>query len=107
MIEVALDVAAQAGTIDRALCLCETGHIALLNLDGDKAHDRLIEATELTPVSKVGADSEFGAAIMRLRRAIQAAEVGVPLFRGERLDELPDGLRRKLAARGEIPHLPF
>ncbi len=107
MIDVALRVAQQAGTIDRSLCHCEKGHITLLNLDGDKAHEHLRQAAELTPVSKVGADSEFGVAIMRLRRAIQASEVGVPLFRGERVDDLPDGLRRKLAARGEIPHLRY
>lgn len=105
MIDKAMAVARDAGTIDQALCLCEQGHIALA--DGHSARPQLAAAEELTPVSKVGADSEFGAAIVRLRHAVEAFEIGLPLVRGERADDLPDALRRRFIESGEFPHLRF
>jgi tetratricopeptide (TPR) repeat protein len=103
-VERAMAVADKAGTIDRSLCLCERGHVALIHLEIERAYELMSQAAMLTPVSRVGAGSEFGVAITRLRRAIQAAEVAVPLFRGERVDDVPAALRSALAARGELPH---
>ncbi len=101
MLEEAEAVANEAGTIDRALCMCERGHLALAR--DEPARAWLSQAEHLTPVSKVGADSEFGAAIVRLRRAIQAYERGARLYRGERLDDLSTGLRSHLAKIGTLP----
>jgi hypothetical protein len=50
----------------------------------------------VTPTSELGLD------INRLRRAQEAFEAGRKLFRGELFEDLPEGLRRRLAESREL-----
>jgi serine/threonine protein kinase/predicted ATPase len=81
------------------LCLCEQGHLALAR--GELPEGLLKEAQSLLGVLRMGPQSEFARSVARLQRAMEAFEAGWPLFRGERWDELPEGLRRWLLATGQ------
>jgi eukaryotic-like serine/threonine-protein kinase len=77
------------------LCLCERGHVEVAR--GRSAADSLDEARRLMAELRTGPDSRLGRAVARLEDAVAAAEGGRPLHRGERLEDVPEGLRRALA----------
>jgi serine/threonine protein kinase/predicted ATPase len=80
-------------------CLCERGHAALAR--GRPGHRLLKQASRLAAAARAGPDSPLGQAIARLERAVEAFDAGRPLFRGERLEDLPEGLRRWLVETGQ------
>jgi tetratricopeptide (TPR) repeat protein len=83
--------------------LCERGHAALAR--GRTAKPFLKRARRLAAELKVGPESPFGKAIQHLQRACESCEAGEShrLFRGERIEDLPEGLRRWLAETGQLP----
>lgn len=89
----AADIARETGSIDMALCLCEHGHLQLAR--GKPARDLLRAAERLAPPTSLGEGTEFGKAVWRLRRAVDAYEAGIPLVRGERADDLPPGVTER------------
>jgi predicted ATPase/predicted Ser/Thr protein kinase len=83
-----------------ALCACERGHQALaLGHSGSRSLD---EAEQIATSMAVTPTSELGLDINRLRRAQEAFEAGRKLFRGELFEDLPEGLRRRLAESREL-----
>jgi eukaryotic-like serine/threonine-protein kinase len=90
------------GKPDLAVCLCELGHLALAR--GRSAADRLREAERLAVELAVLPASTLCKALARLRRAQQAFEAREPehSFRGEQIEDLPEGLRRWLVERGQL-----
>jgi tetratricopeptide (TPR) repeat protein len=82
--------------------LCERGHVALARRQTAKPF--LERARRLAEELKVGWESPFGKAIQHLQRACKAFEAGESgrLFRGERIEDLPEGLRRWLAETGRL-----
>jgi serine/threonine protein kinase/predicted ATPase len=84
--------------IQAGFCLCERGHLVLAH--GSPARGLLEEAEALALALSLKAESELYQAIQRLRQAVDAQEAGLPLLRGERAEDLPAGLRRRLAETG-------
>jgi eukaryotic-like serine/threonine-protein kinase len=84
----------------RITCLCERGHAALA--DGLPARVHLDEGEQLAAAHQVAASSQFAKKLADLRQAIEAAEAGERLFRGERLEALPAPLRRWLEQTGQL-----
>ena len=60
------------------------------------------EAVQAAAAIHAGPGSELGQAISKLRRAIDAFEADRPLFRGECVEDIPEGLRRWLANSGQL-----
>ena len=60
------------------------------------------EVEALASDLQAGPESDLGLALGRLRRAQEAFEAGRPLFRGERVEDLPEGLRQRLAESGQL-----
>jgi hypothetical protein len=52
------------------------------------------EARQLVAKQGISLRSDMGRTYARLERARQAFEAGEPLFRGERVEDLPERLRR-------------
>jgi tetratricopeptide (TPR) repeat protein len=80
-----------------ALCRCERGHLALAR--GEPARESLDAAQALAAAQQMAPQSELALAATRLRKAVEAFEAGqqARLFRGELVEVLPEGLRRRLA----------
>jgi predicted ATPase len=87
--------------IPLALCHCEQGHIELAQ--GRSGRPFLRRARKLASTIQIQPGSELGKAIDRLSRAIEAFEAGRPLLRGDLVQDLPEGLRRRLKESGELP----
>jgi tetratricopeptide (TPR) repeat protein len=80
------------------LCACERGHVDVAR--GRAAAGALESARGLAAELRTGSDSRLGRAVARLEAAIAAAGGGRPLHRGERPDDIPEGLRRTLVEPG-------
>jgi eukaryotic-like serine/threonine-protein kinase len=83
-----------------AFCLCERGHLALAS--GRSAKRAAARARRLAAGLKAGPRSPLAGTLDRLRRAQEAREEGKPLFRGERVEDIPEGLRRYLRETGQL-----
>jgi serine/threonine protein kinase/tetratricopeptide (TPR) repeat protein len=77
--------------------LVEAGHLALAS--GRSSAAALAEAKGAAARAGAEPASLLGRRIARLERAEESFAAGCPLFRGERIEELPAGLRRALAER--------
>jgi tetratricopeptide (TPR) repeat protein len=77
------------------LCSCQKGHLALAR--GGPATEVLARARELPAALGTGPESLLGKAVLRLDRAVEAADAGLPLHRGECEEDIPEGLRRWLS----------
>jgi predicted ATPase len=84
--------------LEKVPCLCELGTIELAL--GQPPHAYLRQAQELLAHLETPRDGGVGDEPARLERAIEAAERGEPMWRGEPLAELSDGLRQALGAAG-------
>jgi serine/threonine protein kinase/predicted ATPase len=85
-----------------ALLVCDRGHLRLAQ--GLSAAQELEQAEKLSGKLQLGHDSELGrnmAILARAQAAFEAGEAG-GLFRGDRIDEIPEGLRRWLKQRGDL-----
>jgi serine/threonine protein kinase/predicted ATPase len=87
--------------LNLAACRCERGHLALVG--GRSGWDFLEQAEQIAAAAQVGSQSELAKALARLRGAIEAAESGKLLFRGERIEDIPAGIRRWLTESGQLP----
>src|SRR5262249_10298056 len=89
-----------------ALCPCEQGPQSLGR--GASGQTFLQEAGTLATELGVQSGSELRRALGQLRRAQQAFEAGEHhrLFRGELIEDLPEGLRRRLVETAELPGGP-
>ena len=85
----------------RIVCLCERGHQELMR--GRSGEALLRQAQALASGLELQPDSILGATIQHLGDTQQAYTAGRALFRGEALQDLPDGLRRWLAETGQLP----
>jgi serine/threonine protein kinase/predicted ATPase len=83
-----------------AQCLCALGHIELAQ--GRSAQALLERSMELLKRLGAGPESVLAERIAMLRRAMEAAEAGRPLFRGICPEDLEDGIRRWLIEKGEF-----
>jgi tetratricopeptide (TPR) repeat protein len=79
-------------------CLCEHGLVALAR--AEEAGPFLAEAETLAATPRVGAGSALDQNLSRLRRALEAHRSGRPLLRGERPEDLPEALRRRIEDSG-------
>jgi serine/threonine protein kinase/predicted ATPase len=77
--------------LDRLVYLCERGHLELAR--GRCGRGPLEEAESLSRSLGLGPSSEARQVIEHLRRAQESFEAGLPLFRGERREDLPEALR--------------
>jgi hypothetical protein len=75
-----------------ALVRCARGHLELA-LERD-ARRQLDEARGLSAGLDARPESQLSRALAALTRAQEAFEADEPLLRGERADDVPDGLRR-------------
>lgn len=66
----------------------------------------LERAKQLTASIPLERESELGWALLRLEKAIEAAETNQPLHRGHLPEEISDGLRDWLIGKGRW-HLPI
>jgi eukaryotic-like serine/threonine-protein kinase len=80
--------------LERARCQCEMGHVKLVHRDD--ARPSLVQARRLAGRLPGPLPQELMTALDRLEASIVAAEAGEPLHRGERLQDLPASLRRRL-----------
>jgi tetratricopeptide (TPR) repeat protein len=85
-------------SVDLVHTLCQQGHVALAR--GCSARAFVEEAQQVVDSLHVGRQSDLTFEVGQLRRAIEAAEAGRPLFRGERWEDIPEGLRRWLETSG-------
>jgi eukaryotic-like serine/threonine-protein kinase len=85
-------------SLEAARSLCERGRIALAA--GQPARPWLEAAEQACAGAKLGPESLTATDMTRLRKAIEAAEAGRPMVRGEVAEELPEGLRRWFAQAG-------
>jgi ATP/maltotriose-dependent transcriptional regulator MalT len=76
------------------------GHVALAR--GEEARSFLESAKRVARELEAGGESEIGMAIRALEEAIAARDAGERLYRGERIEELPEPLRRWLEERGRL-----
>jgi predicted ATPase len=83
-----------------ALGLCERGHLELAR--GRPAAALLQQVEELAVALGLAPRSEPGQDVSRLRQAVEAFEASRPLFRGELVEDLPEGLRRHLIETGQL-----
>jgi hypothetical protein len=83
-----------------ALCLCERGHLELAR--GGSGRTFLDEARELVSVRANSGTGPLGESLEGLRRAVEAHELGRTLFRGECIEDLPEGLRLWLIRTGQL-----
>jgi predicted ATPase len=74
-------------------CLCERGHLELAH--GRPAAGLLRKALRGALDAGVNPDAGLGGAILRLRRAVEAAAASRPLVHGERAEDLPEALRSR------------
>jgi eukaryotic-like serine/threonine-protein kinase len=83
-------------------CFCERGHLALAR--AHSARELLEEAEPIANAIGLAPQSEVGRAVLGLRRAQAAFEAGEHerLFRGELVEDLPEGLRRWLVQTGQL-----
>ncbi|MBI2572175.1 MAG: hypothetical protein HYV63_34630 [Candidatus Schekmanbacteria bacterium] len=82
--------------------LCIRGHIELA---ADRSGSALLaRARELAEAAGAGPDSALGKAIQKLQRATAAFEAGehCGLFRGHKIEDIPEGLRRWLVDAGHL-----
>jgi predicted ATPase len=84
-------------------CLCECGHVALAN--NRPAHGLVERARSLNATLEAEAGGDIGQAVSKLQRAVEAFEAGQHerLFRGEPIEDLPEGLRRWLVQTWQLP----
>ncbi len=76
----------------------DRGHLALAT--GQPAHLFLARARKLVDEANVERRSELWRAVERLERASSATEAGqAPMVGGERLGDIPEGLRQRLHHR--------
>jgi predicted ATPase len=87
--------------LQRGLCLCEEAHLAMAL--GRSGRDLLAEAEQIALSLHLEAGSELNRAIGRVRQAQEAVEAGRSLFRGEILEDLPEGLQRWLIENRQRP----
>jgi tetratricopeptide (TPR) repeat protein len=86
-----------------ALTFCEEG---CLELAGGRSGRELLERAQVVAESvSAGPESELGRIVSELRRAVEAFEAGEHhrLFRGQLIEDLPEGLRRWLRETGQLP----
>jgi serine/threonine protein kinase/tetratricopeptide (TPR) repeat protein len=76
------------------------GHVALAR--GEDARPVLEEVRRTAADLAARDESEIAIAIRSLEGAVEASRAGEPLYRGERPETIPDGLRRWLADRGQL-----
>jgi predicted ATPase len=83
-----------------AVCLCQRGHLSLARVQ--PARDLLEQVQALAVTVHAAPESKPGRAIAQLRHAVEALEAGRPLFRGQCIEDLPEGLRRWLLATRQL-----
>ena len=88
-----------ADQLERAGCLCESGHIALAS--GQDASGILEQVHAVARTVQVGPGGALEKLIDKLQRAQAAFEAGRPLLRGECVEDIPPGLRRWLVESDE------
>jgi tetratricopeptide (TPR) repeat protein len=76
------------------LTLCQRGHLELAK--GRQASALLAQAREVMAALGLGPESRLGRAVSQLERATEAAGNDLSLHRGECLEDVPEGLRRRL-----------
>lgn len=83
-------------------CMCERGHMALAR--GRTAEARVVLDRAVGETTRIGTDpaSPLGRDLTALRGAVEAAQSGQALFRGERVEDLSEGLRRWLVESGQL-----
>jgi serine/threonine protein kinase len=88
--------------LELVACLCERGHLALAS--HPPAREFLDQARSLTAALEARPEDRSGQNVSRLQRAQEAFEAGQHerLFRGELIDDLPEGLRRWLVQTGQL-----
>lgn len=84
-----------------ATCLCERGHLALAR--NQSARELLEEALSVAERLRAGPKSALGDMVSGLRRAQEAFEAHQPMFRGMRVEDLPQPFREALVLAGQIP----
>jgi tetratricopeptide (TPR) repeat protein len=87
--------------LERLACLVELGHLELAR--GRSAGTRIEEIQAKAAELDVEAQSPLGQAIARLLRAQDEFTSGGPLFRGDRVEDLTEGLRRWLVETDQLP----
>ena len=102
---VAQTAIAEARVDDRVLAVllpCERGHLALA--EGRSGRMDLEQACEAAGALRTAPQTEIGAAFGRLERAQATFDAArsPQLFRGERIDDLPEGLRRWLVRSEQL-----
>lgn len=78
--------------------LCELGHVRLAQ--GREAGELLAEAREILESCQLGSSSEHGRRVAELDASIDALSAGESLFRGNRLEAIPEGLRKVVLSGG-------
>ncbi|MBI2568090.1 MAG: tetratricopeptide repeat protein [Candidatus Schekmanbacteria bacterium] len=86
----------------RVKLLCERGHVALAA--GQPRRDLLDEASALMLAIGAGPESDAARVVACLRRSVEAFEAGEHerLFRGQLIEDLPEGQRRWLVAHHQL-----
>jgi eukaryotic-like serine/threonine-protein kinase len=103
LVDAALELLRTSAARWLASGLCEAGHVALA--ESTSAAGLLAQARASAASQGAGSLSEAGKAVARLERAQAAFEAGEQqrLFRGELIEDLPEGLRRRLLEDGQLP----
>lgn len=81
--------------------ICELGHLEVAR--GTYPERELKQLRELLAQFQMGSNSEYARRVWDLEQTATDLEAGLPLFRGNRLDTLPEGLRKRLEAQGDLP----
>jgi tetratricopeptide (TPR) repeat protein len=81
---------------------CERGHLLLAR--AEPAREVLEQVEQIAAAANDGAGGMLDSIVAKLRRAVDAFEAGEHdrLFRGELIEELPQGLRRRLEQDGQL-----
>jgi predicted ATPase len=87
-----------------AFCVCCRGHLELAR--GRPARAWLEQARQTAQAAGVGPQSDLGSTVARLERAVAAFEAGRPLVHGERAEDLPEALRRRLLKAPQAESVP-
>lgn len=84
--------------MNRPAILCEQGHLRLA--EGASGRGLLEQAREAAIRLGAGPGSHLGQAIEKLARAHEAFAAGRPLCRGDLIEDLPEGLGRRIEEHG-------
>lgn len=85
--------------VGRVVITCERGHLALARGESGAAYLKAAEG--MVNEARISTAGEMGRSMARLRGAQAEFDAHQPLFRGDRLEDLPEPLRRRVA--GETP----